>query len=216
MEGLVAQGLVKWFKSRKVVDNVSLDIQRGEVVGLLGPNGAGKTTSFYMMDVERHVVDDLAGLEPLHQPLRDQPFHPSDPSRQLLHESPGLRPCPFCLPSSRGEKTALTRSCLPPWTTARSSESSIVMVSPLTTLSFCQTRASPMRTTRCSRSKYSARVAVAVRQSRVMMRTAPVETVRSTRSPFSARQTCIRSAYWIVVFGRATPLPVKLTRLSFP
>ena len=49
MEGLVAQGLVKWFKQRKVVDNVSLDIQRGEVVGLLGPNGAGKTTSFYMM-----------------------------------------------------------------------------------------------------------------------------------------------------------------------
>src|SRR5213596_4092752 len=49
MEGLVAQGLVKWFKSRKVVNDVSLDIQRGEVVGLLGPNGAGKTTSFYMM-----------------------------------------------------------------------------------------------------------------------------------------------------------------------
>ncbi len=49
MEGLIAQGLVKWFKHRKVVDEVSLDIQRGEVVGLLGPNGAGKTTSFYMM-----------------------------------------------------------------------------------------------------------------------------------------------------------------------
>ena len=49
MEGLVAQGLEKWFKHRKVVDSVSLDIQRGEVVGLLGPNGAGKTTSFYMM-----------------------------------------------------------------------------------------------------------------------------------------------------------------------
>jgi len=49
MEGLVAQGLVKRFRHRKVVDGVSLDIQRGEVVGLLGPNGAGKTTSFYMM-----------------------------------------------------------------------------------------------------------------------------------------------------------------------
>ena len=49
MEGLIAQGLVKWFKHRKVVDQVSLDIQRGEIVGLLGPNGAGKTTSFHMM-----------------------------------------------------------------------------------------------------------------------------------------------------------------------
>jgi lipopolysaccharide export system ATP-binding protein len=49
MEGLVAQGLEKWFRHRKVVNSVSLDIQRGEVVGLLGPNGAGKTTSFYMM-----------------------------------------------------------------------------------------------------------------------------------------------------------------------
>ena len=49
MEGLVAQGLEKWFRHRKAVDDVSLDIQRGEVVGLLGPNGAGKTTSFYMM-----------------------------------------------------------------------------------------------------------------------------------------------------------------------
>jgi lipopolysaccharide export system ATP-binding protein len=49
MEGLVAQGLSKWFKRRKVVDNVSLEIQPGEVVGLLGPNGAGKTTSFYII-----------------------------------------------------------------------------------------------------------------------------------------------------------------------
>jgi lipopolysaccharide export system ATP-binding protein len=49
MEGLIAQGLLKRFGRRRVVDNVDFDIQRGEVVGLLGPNGAGKTTSFYMM-----------------------------------------------------------------------------------------------------------------------------------------------------------------------
>jgi lipopolysaccharide export system ATP-binding protein len=49
VEGLVALDLTKWFKHRKVVDRVCIDIQRGEVVGLLGPNGAGKTTSFYMM-----------------------------------------------------------------------------------------------------------------------------------------------------------------------
>jgi lipopolysaccharide export system ATP-binding protein len=49
MEGLIAQGMRKRFRNRLVVDRVSLDIQRGEVVGLLGPNGAGKTTSFYMI-----------------------------------------------------------------------------------------------------------------------------------------------------------------------
>jgi lipopolysaccharide export system ATP-binding protein len=47
--GLEAQGLSKSFWQRKVVDNVSLVINRGEVVGLLGPNGAGKTTTFYMV-----------------------------------------------------------------------------------------------------------------------------------------------------------------------
>jgi lipopolysaccharide export system ATP-binding protein len=46
---LVAQGLQKSYGSRKVVKDVSLAVQSGEVVGLLGPNGAGKTTSFYMI-----------------------------------------------------------------------------------------------------------------------------------------------------------------------
>ena len=41
--------LVKKYKSRKVVDLVSVDVEQGEIVGLLGPNGAGKTTTFYMM-----------------------------------------------------------------------------------------------------------------------------------------------------------------------
>jgi lipopolysaccharide export system ATP-binding protein len=43
------EGLVKLYGRRKVVDGVSLEINRGEVVGLLGPNGAGKTTTFYMI-----------------------------------------------------------------------------------------------------------------------------------------------------------------------
>jgi len=46
---LYAQHLVKSFKTRTVVNDVSLEVKSGEVVGLLGPNGAGKTTSFYMM-----------------------------------------------------------------------------------------------------------------------------------------------------------------------
>lgn len=46
---LAATGLVKSFRSRKVVKGVSLDVRAGEVVGLLGPNGAGKTTIFDMM-----------------------------------------------------------------------------------------------------------------------------------------------------------------------
>jgi lipopolysaccharide export system ATP-binding protein len=46
---LQAADLGKSYRGRKVVDNVSLEIQQGEVVGLLGPNGAGKTTTFYIL-----------------------------------------------------------------------------------------------------------------------------------------------------------------------
>jgi lipopolysaccharide export system ATP-binding protein len=41
--------LVKKYKNRKVVDEVSVSVEQGEIVGLLGPNGAGKTTTFYMI-----------------------------------------------------------------------------------------------------------------------------------------------------------------------
>ena len=46
---LQAADLSKAYQGRKVVDEVSLDIHQGEVVGLLGPNGAGKTTTFYIL-----------------------------------------------------------------------------------------------------------------------------------------------------------------------
>ena len=49
MPELHAENLVKRYKTRTVVNDVSMSVNSGEVVGLLGPNGAGKTTSFYMM-----------------------------------------------------------------------------------------------------------------------------------------------------------------------
>lgn len=49
MSELVVKNLRKSYKARTVVQDISLHIKSGEVVGLLGPNGAGKTTSFYMM-----------------------------------------------------------------------------------------------------------------------------------------------------------------------
>ncbi len=45
---LHTKDLVKRYKSRTVVDHVSIEVSQGEIVGLLGPNGAGKTTTFYM------------------------------------------------------------------------------------------------------------------------------------------------------------------------
>ena len=49
MQVLRARSLSKSFRRRKVVDDVSLEVYEGEVVGLLGPNGAGKTTTFHMV-----------------------------------------------------------------------------------------------------------------------------------------------------------------------
>src|ERR1043166_5631977 len=49
MTKLETDRISKTYRGRRVVDDVSLFVQQGEVVGLLGPNGAGKTTSFYMI-----------------------------------------------------------------------------------------------------------------------------------------------------------------------
>src|SRR5256712_5251493 len=74
---LEARHLAKAYKGRRVVNNVSLDLAQGEIVGLLGPNGAGKTTSFYMItglirpDEGQIVLDgrDITGL-PMYQRAR--------------------------------------------------------------------------------------------------------------------------------------------------
>ena len=49
MKKLRADNLMKSYSGRKVVKDVSLEVNQGEIVGLLGPNGAGKTTCFYMI-----------------------------------------------------------------------------------------------------------------------------------------------------------------------
>ncbi len=77
MSILRAENLSKKFKSRQVVNGISLEIRSGEVVGLLGPNGAGKTTAFYMMvglinaDQGRITLDEteLTSM-PMHQRAR--------------------------------------------------------------------------------------------------------------------------------------------------
>ncbi len=74
MATLIAEKLAKAYKGRKVVEDVSLKVKSGEIVGLLGPNGAGKTTTFYMVvgivqrDAGRIVIDEEdISLLPLHE-----------------------------------------------------------------------------------------------------------------------------------------------------
>lgn len=65
-----AQGLVKHYSRRAVVDHVSFDVDRGEVVGMLGPNGAGKTTAFricigLIRPDDGHVIFDDQDVTPM-------------------------------------------------------------------------------------------------------------------------------------------------------
>lgn len=88
MSELIVESLRKKYKSRTVVQDISLRLKSGEVVGLLGPNGAGKTTSFYMMvglvplDGGRILLDgkDLSRL-PIHLRARlGLSYLPQEPS----------------------------------------------------------------------------------------------------------------------------------------
>ena len=88
MSELIVEILRKSYKSRTVVQDISLRLKSGDVVGLLGPNGAGKTTSFYMivglvaLDAGRIILDgkDLSRL-PIHMRARmGLSYLPQEPS----------------------------------------------------------------------------------------------------------------------------------------
>jgi lipopolysaccharide export system ATP-binding protein len=88
MSELIVEHLRKAYKTRTVVQDISLQINSGEVVGLLGPNGAGKTTSFYMivglvaLDAGRILLDgkDLSRM-PIHSRARlGLSYLPQEPS----------------------------------------------------------------------------------------------------------------------------------------
>ncbi len=87
-EVLRAEGLAKSYKRRRVVDDVSFEVQPGEVVGLLGPNGAGKTTCFNLVvglvtaDAGRVLLgdEDLTGLPMHRRARRGIGYLPQEPS----------------------------------------------------------------------------------------------------------------------------------------
>ncbi len=88
MSTLSVQHLSKQYKGRRVVEDVSLEVKTGDVVGLLGPNGAGKTTCFYMivglvpMDSGKIALDDVSISQlPMHKRARlGLGYLPQEPS----------------------------------------------------------------------------------------------------------------------------------------
>jgi lipopolysaccharide export system ATP-binding protein len=115
VSGLVARDLERFYGQWKVVDKVSVTVDRGEVVGLLGPNGAGKTTTFYLIvgllraDAGQILVDahDISRM-PMHQRARlGIGYLPQEPSifrRLTVREN--ILAILETLPLSRKERTA--------------------------------------------------------------------------------------------------------------
>jgi lipopolysaccharide export system ATP-binding protein len=116
-----AEGLVKSYGTRNVVDGLNVHIAAGEVVGLLGPNGAGKTTTFYMIVglvpvSAGHVLldgKDITGLR-MHQRARHGiGYLPQEPSvfRKLTVEQ-NILAIAEAIGVPRGERAACVRSHL--------------------------------------------------------------------------------------------------------
>jgi lipopolysaccharide export system ATP-binding protein len=88
MRTLTARHLAKSYKGRQVVQDTSLTVKSGQIVGLLGPNGAGKTTSFYMIiglvkaDAGQVLLDDIdISQAPMHERARKGiGYLPQEPS----------------------------------------------------------------------------------------------------------------------------------------
>jgi len=85
---LKTQNLVKSYRSRKVVNRVTMEIKQGEIIGLLGPNGAGKTTTFYMVvgltrpdDGQVFLNDEDITILPMHnRAKKGVSYLPQEPS----------------------------------------------------------------------------------------------------------------------------------------
>ncbi len=115
MRTLRTAEISKSYRKRKVVDNVTVAVKQGEVVGLLGPNGAGKTTSFYMIvglispDSGQVLLDDqdLTSLAMYERARQGISYLPQEPSvfRKLTVED-NLMAILQTLPLSRHERQA--------------------------------------------------------------------------------------------------------------